>query len=137
MIDAVLVAHAASTTFMAGLIWFVQVVHYPLFARVGEQEFVGYSRSHQVRTTLVVLPTMLIELGSAIWLAVNLDNTLAWLGLGLVLAIWASTFCVQVPLHRKLERGLDARAVWLLVATNWTRTVLWSVRVVVAFALLV
>ena len=31
-----LLLHAAATLFMTGLIWFVQVVHYPLFARVGE-----------------------------------------------------------------------------------------------------
>ena len=39
----VLLAHAAATLFMVGLIWFVQVVHYPLFARVGPDAFVPYA----------------------------------------------------------------------------------------------
>ena len=30
----ILAAHAASTLAMTGLIWFVQIVHYPLFAAV-------------------------------------------------------------------------------------------------------
>ena len=33
--DVLLLVHAASTLFMAGVIWFVQVVHYPLMASVG------------------------------------------------------------------------------------------------------
>ncbi|MFY0528690.1 hypothetical protein ACN28I_37835 [Archangium gephyra] len=40
----VLLAHAAATLFMVGLIWFVQVVHYPLFSRV-----VGPPRSPPTR----------------------------------------------------------------------------------------
>jgi hypothetical protein len=34
-----LLANAAATFFMVGVIWFVQVVHYPLFARVGTLDF--------------------------------------------------------------------------------------------------
>ncbi|MCK6525129.1 hypothetical protein L6R49_27300, partial [Myxococcota bacterium] len=30
-----LLIHAAATWFMVGLIWFVQIVHYPLFSAVG------------------------------------------------------------------------------------------------------
>ena len=30
-----LLLHAGATFFMCGLIWFVQIVHYPLFAQVG------------------------------------------------------------------------------------------------------
>lgn len=32
---ALLLVHAAATWAMVGLVWFVQVVHYPLFAQVG------------------------------------------------------------------------------------------------------
>ena len=53
----VLYLHAASTLSMVGLIWFVQVVHYPLFARV-EQGFIAYEQIHQQRTTWVVAPLM-------------------------------------------------------------------------------
>jgi hypothetical protein len=34
-----LLANAAATLFMVGVIRFVQVVHYPLFARVGRPGF--------------------------------------------------------------------------------------------------
>ena len=35
----VLLTHLAATLYMVGVIWFVQVVHYPLFARAGAEGF--------------------------------------------------------------------------------------------------
>ena len=35
----ILLGHLAATLFMVGVIWFVQVVHYPLFAKVGATAF--------------------------------------------------------------------------------------------------
>ena len=43
--------HLAATAAMTGLIWFVQVVHYPLFAAVGADQFVAYEVAHQRRTS--------------------------------------------------------------------------------------
>jgi hypothetical protein len=45
-----------------------------------------------------------------------------------LLLIWASTFLLQVPLHGILERRHDKQAILLLNATNWIRTLLWSLR---------
>ncbi len=39
-------AHITATLYMTGLIWFVQIVHYPLFARVGNAEFSAYEQRH-------------------------------------------------------------------------------------------
>jgi hypothetical protein len=43
--------HAFATLFMCGLAWFVQVVHYPLMARVGEPQWSEYERAHGTRRT--------------------------------------------------------------------------------------
>jgi len=61
MNEVLVVAHAAATLVMVGVIWFVQVVHYPLMARVSASQFAAYEHEHQNRTTFVVAPTMLIE----------------------------------------------------------------------------
>ena len=58
--DALLLACLASTLFMTGLIWFVQVVHYPLFDRVGAARFVPYHAAHSRRTSWVVAAPMAI-----------------------------------------------------------------------------
>ena len=59
--SAALLAHVAATAAMTGLIWFVQLVHYPLFARVGVADFTAYEREHVRRTGLLVAPLMLLE----------------------------------------------------------------------------
>jgi hypothetical protein len=64
----IVMAHAFCTVAMAGLIWFVQVVHYPLFFAVGTREFPRYEVLHSRRTGHVVAPLMLGELTTASWL---------------------------------------------------------------------
>jgi len=138
MHDTILLIHAGATLAMVGLIWFVQVVHYPLMARVGEDRFVAYERAHARRTTCVVAPLMFAELGSAaVILAIGATPAaLSITGLVLLAALWGSTFLVQVPLHARLGQGFDAAMHRRLVATNRARTVLWSARGVVALLML-
>lgn len=133
--------HAGATWFMVGLIWFVQVVHYPLMGMVPASGFSEYAVAHQRRTTWIVGPVMLVEAGSALLLALRphvqiLGMQQSWVGLGILALIWFSTFAVQVPLHAKLARGFD-RVVWVrLVTTNWLRTVAWTGRGIIAILLL-
>ena len=68
-LEALLVAQAVASGMMAGIIWFVQVVHYPLFAAVTGPHDSDYARANQARTSLVVLPPMLVEAAAAGWLA--------------------------------------------------------------------
>jgi len=139
--DALPLLHAAVTWFLAGLIWFVQVVHYPLFGRVGREGYAVYQREHERRTSLVVVAPMLVELATAILLAVRPPavpqaELVTRAGLGLLAVVWASTFLLQVPEHRRLEGGFDAAAHRQLVTTNWVRTAAWTARAVLAALLL-
>ena len=128
----VLLLHFAATFYMVGLVWFVQRVHYPLYAGVGSQQFPAYERAHVSRTTPVVGPPMLIESATALALVAlpmpNASHLLPWLGLGLLAVIWLSTSLLQVPRHRELSAGFDTSAYRRLVATNWIRTSAWSLR---------
>lgn len=132
----VLVAHAAATWAMTGLIWFVQIVHYPLFANVGRQEFTAYEAAHARLTTWVVAPLMLAELIAALSIVLSAPQPIPsrerWLGLAMVGALWLSTAAVQVPLHNRLAAGFDAGAWAALVRSNWIRTLVWSVRALLA-----
>jgi hypothetical protein len=56
---------------MAGLSWFVGVVHYPLFTGVGAAGWRTYHRRHSDRTTAVVLAPMVAELLTAAAIAVD------------------------------------------------------------------
>ena len=131
--------HAGSTLAMTGLIWFVQVVHYPLFRFAASGDFPQFADSHQRRTTALVLPLMTIELVTAVVLALRPSagsGGLALVGLALLGLIWLSTALVQVPLHRKLGRRFDSETARRLVATNWIRTAAWSLRSLVALRLI-
>ena len=136
---ALLLANLAATLFMTGLIWFVQIVHYPLFAAVGTAGFPAYARSHQMWTTLVVGPPMLVEALTAVALIgarpPQVSASLAWIGVALVGVIWLSTAALQVPAHGKLSAGFDPQVGSWLVSTNWIRTVCWSARAAVVLAM--
>ena len=140
MIEVLVVAQAAATLVMVGVIWFVQVVHYPLMARVSASEFAAYEREHQNRTTFVVAPTMLIEAVSAGLLLVVVPPGLGYIlpavGIALLALIWLSTFLVQVPLHTRLAGGFDAGLYRRLVVSNWLRTVAWTGRGVLVLVML-
>ena len=127
-----LMAQLASTLPLVGLIWTVQIVAYPLFARVGAAEFVAYHATHSRQITFVVAPLMLVELAGAVALVILADPTVprgvAWLGALLAVSAWGVTMLVSVPQHEVLARGFDARAHGLLVTTNWLRTAIWSLR---------
>lgn len=133
---ALLLIHAAATWFLVGLIWMVQVVHYPLFAGVGTDGYAAYQRSHMSRITWVVAPAMFIELGAAVLLVLHVESPLAWTSVSLLGLVWLSTFAVQVPLHGKLAQAFDATTHRMLVVTNWARTLLWTSRGVIALLLL-
>ena len=133
-----LLIQIVATAMMTGIIWFVQIVHYPLFLKIPSEGFVSYEQSHTIRTGFVVAPLMLLELGTAILLLLltvtsagrlTIGLSPLYLGaLGCLLVIWASTFLVQVPLHGLLEQHADSKAMTLLVSTNWIRTIFWSLR---------
>lgn len=127
-----LLLHLASTLFMVGVIWFVQVVHYPLFARIGPEIFPAYSDAHSRLTTYVVGPPMLLELSTGVLLLLfrpaGVPAAALWIGLALISVIWLSTALLQVPRHETLGLGFDATAHRALVATNWIRTAAWSAR---------
>ncbi|MGD8413003.1 MAG: hypothetical protein PVF33_02150 [Candidatus Latescibacterota bacterium] len=133
----VILVHAAAAAAMCGLVWFVQIVHYPLFRWVGAPGFAEYEVVHSRLTSRVVAPLMLAEAVAAVGLTFWMPaEPLVWFGLGTLVLIWLSTFLLQVPQHRRLSGGFDVVAHRRLVRTNWLRTIGWSARAVIALALL-
>lgn len=123
-----LLLYLASSLYMVGLIWFVQIVHYPLFEAVKDASG-EYYRMHAAKTGLVVALPMLVQMGCAIFFALKPGAGNAWMMRGLLVvlaAVWLTTFLLSVPQHTILANGYDAHAVRRLVNTNWIRTVLWS-----------
>ncbi len=137
----VLAVHTAATLFMVGLIWFVQVVHYPLFSTMDKDSFVEYERRNTSLTTWVVAPAMLVEGGTAsLLLAFHLssyERNLVWLGFALLITIWLSTAFIQIPCHNSLSNQFSKEVHDKLVSFNWIRTIAWTMRGVLSLLLLV
>ncbi len=136
----ILLVNAFSTWFMTGLIWFVQVVHYPLFDGVGADNFQLYANRHRQLTSLVVAAPMLTEAFSSVVLAAVWSRTYTWLlwfNLALVIAIWISTALCSIPCHEKLcASGYVGTTHQWLVLSNWSRTGLWTLRsLILAFVI--
>jgi len=134
----ILLTQVFATLFMVGLIWFVQIVHYPLYAHVGREQFPEYEALHNRMTTWVVGPVMLVELVTAVMLlkySPHASAPLAWVGLGLLILIWISTAALSVPAHDVLTAGFSEDAYWKLLNTNWIRTVAWTARGVIVMVI--
>ena len=131
--------HLVATVFMVGLIWFVQVVHYPLFDRISGDASIQYAAEHQRRTAWVVGLPMLVEGITTLWLFFDPINgrLLPLLGGLVLMKIHLSTIFLQVPLHKKLSQGYEREVVRKLVATNWVRTIGWTIRAAIAVVIVV
>jgi len=146
----VLIAQIMASTTMAAIAWFVQMVHYPLFALVpsggsSTAEVARMSRSaardyhdeNLRRTRPIVLVPMVVEAVTATWLALfppaAVGRGPAIAGLSLVAIVIVSTALVQVPLHESLRSG-DAPedTVKRLVRSTWIRTAAWTARAMLA-----
>jgi hypothetical protein len=149
LLPVLLLVHAGATWLMVGLIWFVQLVHYPLMGIIGgcpTATWQAFALAHQRRTTWIVAPTMFVEAGCVLALIVVSfgafqshdvpSRSLSLAGLALLGVAWATTFFAHVPLHARLGRRFDARDHARLVSLNWIRTSAWSARGLLALALL-
>ena len=133
----VLAVQAIASGAMCGVIWFVQLVHYPLLGRLNDTDARRATCENLRRTPWVVVPFMLAEGVTAMAVAVcppaGVGRPVAVAGVAVVAALWASTVLVQMPLHARLAAGDDMpRTTAALVRGNWLRTALWTARALLA-----
>ncbi|MEM8884320.1 MAG: hypothetical protein AAGD14_09640 [Planctomycetota bacterium] len=135
-----LLLHAFASLMMLGVIWTVQVVHYPLFRAVGRDHWVRYHQRHVQSMGLIVGPLMSLELLTAGLLVFARPPVLPmWAvvaNLVLVLSTWLSTGFREMPRHQKLALRYDGPGIKQLVRGNWFRTLAWSLHGVLVLYLL-
>lgn len=132
--------HLGVTFLLAGIIWFVQLIHYPLFSVVGRSAFETFEKAHRQRIFYLIAPLMLLEIISGIALLIfhfdQFNPLILIFSLSLLILIWISTFFIQVPLHNELSDGFSPRAIRMLVMSNWIRTLAWTLRLILLLYLL-
>ena len=115
---------------LTGLIWIIQLVHYPAFRYIEASRFPKFHQMHSRKISFVVIPLMIAELITAIWLAFSEASSgyFQSIILLLTLLVWLSTFGLQVPCHSKMTNGKDLHQIEKLILTNWIRTLAWSAK---------
>ncbi len=127
-----LVISTAATWAMVGLIWMVQLVHYPMLATYSAMAPATAAADHQRRISWVVGPLMAAEGVTALILLVDRPDTMptwsSWAAAALLGGALTSTVVVQVPLHTRLAERHDGRDAARLTSSNWVRTLAWTMR---------
>lgn len=126
---------------MVGLIWTMQLVHYPMLSQYSASAPRAAAIDHQRRITRIVGPLMAAEVLSALMLLVDRPPSMgagrAWLAAALLGVALLSTVLLQVPLHARLANAHDPEAATRLIATNWIRTIAWTGRALLLAAVLI
>ena len=135
MDNLVLIVNLVSTWTMVGVIWFVQIVHYPLLSIIPVESASSVAVEHQRRTGLVVGAPMFLEGVTTLMLLVMVPSGVAWFvpwlaGIPLAVALGATIF-LSVPRHERMAKQPDPQVGRELVSTNWVRTIAWSLRGVI------
>lgn len=131
---------AALVFWVLGQIWLVQTVVYPLFAQVGEAEYVRYHRFYTRHIPLVViipgfasflLPIPLAFYGPAVPQWMSAANIAAGIA-GLLV-----TVLLEIPRHNRLEtNGRNETTIAELIRYNWPRTLSITAQAVITFLML-
>ena len=131
-----LVIHLIATSIMVGVIWVIQLVHYPSFHFIELKQYTTFQRFHMSRISFVVIPAMLIELFTLILFIISTDpiDTLVTVSGLLLVLIWLMTAVFFSGVHQKLTLGYDKTVVNKLVKLNWGRTLLWTLRLLLIYA---
>ena len=138
-LPTVAITHLAATWFMVGLIWTIHTVHYPLFAEVGADAYIGFQASHVERIGRLLLLPWLIEGVSAAALLLAADRGVrrsAFIGAIAMAVVLVISGFWSAPAHAELADGFDPAVHSRLMAADLVRTIAWTIRGVVAVDIL-
>jgi hypothetical protein len=144
--EAILFAmHLMSTTVMTGIIWFMQIGHYPMLRYVGRDAYTSYEQQHVKRVMVPAVLMLMLELLTGLALlfvpfsqASRFTSSAPfWLTFSLLIPIWISTWLIQVPAHKSLEKKFDLQVHSWLVNSNWVRTIAWTLRSAILYSLFI
>jgi len=118
---------------MVGVIWIIQLVHYPSFHFIERNQYTTFQRFHMSRISYVVIPAMVTELFTLILIIISIDqvNLIILASALLLIVIWLMTAVFFSGVHQKLTLGYDQAVVEKLIKLNWGRTLLWTLRLLI------
>lgn len=135
------VLHGAATWFLVGLIWTIQLIHYPSFAAIDPDRYSSFQQTHMVGMGRLIAAPWLVEgltvLGLFVFAPTGWMRLLATAGGLLELVVIGVTIRSSIPAHEALSSGFSDDAHKRLLRSNWMRTAAWTSRGLIAIAVLV
>ena len=131
--QSMLAMHLVLASIMVGVIWVIQLVHYPSFRYTDKEKYVSFQIFHMRNISFIVMPVMVLELLSGLLLVLYHSNheSLLRISFILLLIIWLVTALFFAQIHQKLSKGYDETLVRKLVSLNWIRTLIWTIRTII------
>ena len=126
----VLIVHLTFTSIMTGVIWVIQIVHYPSFHFIEKELYTAFQKFHMNKISIIVIPIMLAELITGMMLFLDKSSKSPFLIISFVILvlIWLITGVFFSKAHNELIAGYQELVINQLVAMNWIRTLLWTLR---------
>jgi len=126
----VLLGHLIFTSIMTGVIWVIQIVHYPSFHFIEKELYTAFQKFHMNKISIIVIPIMLAELITGMMLFLDRGSKSPFLIISFVILvlIWLITGVFFSKAHNELIAGYQELVINQLVAMNWIRTLLWTLR---------
>ena len=126
----VLLGHLIFTSIMTGVIWVIQIVHYPSFHFIEKELYTAFQKFHMNKISIIVIPIMLAELitGMMLFLDKSAKSPFLIVSFVILVLIWLITGVFFSKAHNELMTGYQELVVNQLVVMNWIRTLLWTLR---------
>ena len=123
--------HLIFSAIMVGVIWVIQLVHYPSFHFIDKDIYDSFQKFHMNKISIIVVPVMILELATGVLLLIgNSKNILIIISFCMLILIWGITGLFFSDVHGKLISGYNELIVNKLVSMNWIRTVLWTFKMI-------
>ena len=124
-----------------GQIWFVQIVIYPLFALVGEADYLHNQRFHSKHILFpIILPGFagfVLPLALAFLAPPSLPVWLIGANIAVGLVSFLDTVLLEIPRHVRLTRaGKSPQVIGELIRYNWPRTISITIQAILAIWML-
>jgi hypothetical protein len=128
---------------MVGIVWFQQIVYFPLFRYLGRGVDPNYFGHQRDRMTMLTFPIMTLEFLTAATIFITAAFSgeagratykIYGLAFFVLLGLHMVTFQMIRPMISKLSMEVDEQICRRLVRWNWTRTMGWTVRAILLFS---
>ena len=127
-----LISNLVVNSILLGIIMMTQFINYPLLKSYNEN-FHTIHQNYMKRMGYVVGPIMVLEfLIISFLFLLNFENKVTTAMFLITCLIWVSTFLIQVPIHQSLTYRKEKKLIQRLIKTNWIRTMLWSMKLVLS-----